>query len=45
MARPAVADSAVYAEHWAGHRGVTVIVEEDQIVIRRAGDDEPDAAD
>jgi hypothetical protein len=40
---PAVADSAVYAEHWAGHRGVTVIVEEDQIVIRRAGEDEPDS--
>jgi hypothetical protein len=39
---PAVADSAIYAEHWAGHRGVTVIVEEDQIVIRRAGEDEPD---
>ena len=36
---PAVADSAVYAEHWAGHRSVAVIVEEDQIVIRRAGDD------
>ena len=38
---PAVADSAVYAEHWAGHRSVAVIVEEDQIVIRRAGDDDP----
>ena len=36
---PAVADNAIYAEHWAGHRPVTVIVEEDQIVIRRAGDD------
>ena len=36
---PAVADNAVYAEHWAGHRGVTVVIEEDQIVIRRAGDD------
>jgi hypothetical protein len=40
---PAVADSPVYAEHWAGHRGVTVTVEEDQIVIRRAGDEEPDS--
>jgi hypothetical protein len=40
---PAVADSPVYAEHWAGHRGVTVIVEEDQIVIRRAGEEEPDS--
>jgi hypothetical protein len=27
----------VYAEHWAGHRPVEVTVEEDQIVIRRAG--------
>jgi hypothetical protein len=36
---PAVADNAVYAEHWAGHRPVEVIVEEDQIVIRRAGSD------
>lgn len=32
---PAVADSAVYAEHWAGHRPVEVLVEADQIVIRR----------
>ncbi|MGI8512626.1 MAG: hypothetical protein ACR2NH_08345 [Solirubrobacteraceae bacterium] len=34
---PAVADDAIYAEHWAGHRPVEVTVEEDQIVIRRAG--------
>ncbi|MGD0197012.1 MAG: hypothetical protein ABSC56_03760 [Solirubrobacteraceae bacterium] len=33
---PAVADNPVYAEHWAGHRPVSVTVEEDQIVIRRA---------
>ncbi|MCW3016255.1 MAG: hypothetical protein JWO02_3347 [Solirubrobacterales bacterium] len=38
---PAVADNPVYAEHWAGHRPVVVIVEEDQIVIRRAGEDPP----
>jgi hypothetical protein len=38
---PAVADNPIYAEHWAGHRPVVVIVEEDQIVIRRAGDDAP----
>jgi hypothetical protein len=37
---PAVADNAVYAEHWAGHRPVTVTIEEDQIVIRRAGEDD-----
>ena len=43
---PAVADDPVYAEHWAGHRPVVVTVEEDQIVIRRAGElpaDEPPA--
>src|SRR5947208_237620 len=34
---PAVADNPIYAEHWAGHRPVEVIIEEDQIVIRRAG--------
>lgn len=34
---PAVADDPVYAEHWAGHRPVEVSIEEDQIVIRRAG--------
>jgi hypothetical protein len=42
---PAVADSAVYAEHWAGHRPVEVTIEEDQIVIRRAGDEAGDADD
>jgi hypothetical protein len=36
---PAVADDPVYAEHWAGQRAVVVTVEEDQIVIRRAGED------
>jgi hypothetical protein len=35
---PAVQDDAVYAEHWAGHRMVTVEVEPDRIVIRRRGD-------
>ena len=37
---PAVEDNPVYAEHWAGHRPVTVTIEEDRIVIRRAGDDD-----
>jgi hypothetical protein len=32
-----VKDNPVYAEHWAGHRDVTVRIEADQIVIRRAG--------
>jgi hypothetical protein len=35
---PAVQDDPIYAEHWAGHRPIEVTVEEDQIVIRRAGD-------
>jgi len=35
----------VYAEHWAGQRPVTVTIEEDQIVIRRAGTDESDEDD
>ena len=39
---PAVEDDPVYAEHWAGHRPVEVTIEEDQIVIRRAGGDEND---
>jgi hypothetical protein len=37
---PAVQDDPVYAEYWAGHRPVEVTIEEDQIVIRRAGEDE-----
>ena len=36
---PAVQDDPVYAEHWAGHRPITVTVEEDQIVIKRSGDE------
>ena len=39
---PAVQDDPVYAEYWAGHRPVEVTIEEDQIVIRRAGADESD---
>jgi hypothetical protein len=42
---PAVADDPVYAEHWAGHRPVEVTIEEDQIVIRRAGQEESDDGD
>ena len=34
---PDVQDDPVYAEHWAGHRPVEVTIDEDQIVIRRAG--------
>jgi hypothetical protein len=39
---PAVQDDPVYAEHWAGHRPVTVTVEPDRIVISRAGEDAGD---
>jgi hypothetical protein len=39
---PDVQDDPVYAEHWAGHRPVEVTIEEDQIVIRRAGGDQAD---
>lgn len=42
---PAVKDNPVYAEHWAGKREVTVRIEADQIVIRRAGSPEPDDSD
>jgi hypothetical protein len=42
---PAVQDDPVYAEHWAGHRPVEVTIEEDQIVIRRAGEDAGDEDD
>jgi len=40
---PAVKDNPVYSEHWAGKREVTVRIDADQIVIRRAG--EPSAQD
>jgi hypothetical protein len=36
---PSIQEDSVYAEHWAGHRPVTVSVEPDRIVIRRAGED------
>jgi hypothetical protein len=39
---PAIQDDPVYAEHWAGHRPVTITVEADRILIKRAGD-EPDS--
>ena len=44
---PAVQDDPVYAEYWAGHRPVEVTIEEDQIVIRRAGADseEPEGSE
>jgi hypothetical protein len=39
---PAVQDNPIYAEHWAGHRPIEVLVEEDRIVIRRTGTDSAD---
>jgi len=43
---PSVADNPVYVENWAGKREVTVRIEADQIVIRRAGEDaEPEESD
>jgi hypothetical protein len=42
---PAVQDDPVYAEHWAGHRPVSVTVEPDRIVISRAGEDAGDDDD
>jgi septal ring factor EnvC (AmiA/AmiB activator) len=42
---PAVQDDPVYAEHWAGHRPVEITIEEDQIVIRRAGSGEGEEND
>ncbi|HTR75064.1 MAG TPA: hypothetical protein VMH33_07360 [Solirubrobacterales bacterium] len=40
-----VKDNPVYAENWAGNRAVTVRIEADQIVIRRAGSAEGDSDD
>ena len=42
---PAVQDDPIYAENWAGHRPVEVAIEEDQIVIRRAGAEEAEDGD
>ena len=42
---PAVQDDPVYAEHWAGHRPITVTVEPDQIVITRAAENNGDEGD
>jgi hypothetical protein len=36
---PAIQDDPVYAEHWAGHRPVSVTVEAERIVITRAGEE------
>jgi len=35
---PGVQDDPLYAEHWRGHRPVTVTIEADRIVIERSGE-------
>ena len=40
-----VKDNPIYSEHWAGKKDVTVRIEADQIVIRRAGSPEPEESD
>lgn len=42
---PSVKDNPVYSEHWAGKREVSVRIEADQIVIRRAGESSDDSND
>jgi hypothetical protein len=44
---PSIVEDPVYAEHWAGHRPITVQVSSDQIVIQRfvEDDDAEDASD
>lgn len=42
---PSVKDNPVYVEHWAGKREVTVRIDADQIVIRRAGAPAPERDD
>lgn len=44
---PAIVDDPVYAEHWAGHRPISVQISADQIIINRAdlaGDSEDGAS-
>jgi hypothetical protein len=38
-----IKDNPVYTEHWAGKREVTVRIDADQIVIRRAGSPAPES--
>lgn len=38
---PAIVDDPVYAEHWAGHRPITVQISSDQIVIQRFTESSP----
>jgi hypothetical protein len=42
---PAIVDDPVYAEHWAGHRPITVTITSDQIVINRFSDEPAEDAE
>lgn len=44
---PGIVDDPVYAEHWAGHRPITVQISSDQIVIQRLAEpvESPEAED
>jgi hypothetical protein len=43
---PAIVDDPVYAEHWAGHRPISVQISSDQIVIQRTVEEqEADASE
>lgn len=35
---PSIQDDPLYAEHWRGHRPVTITVEADRLIIERSGD-------
>lgn len=41
---PAIVDDPVYAEHWAGHRPITVQISSDQIVILRHSEEDSSEA-
>lgn len=41
---PAIVDDPVYAEHWAGHRPITVRISSDQIVIQRHEEESDDSS-
>lgn len=42
---PAIVDDPVYAEHWAGHRPISVQISSDQIVIQRFSEDDVPSED
>ncbi|MGK2878955.1 MAG: hypothetical protein ACSLFF_10355 [Solirubrobacterales bacterium] len=39
---PAIVEDPVYAEHWAGHRPISVTISSDQIVINRYSEESAD---